>query len=103
MAHFGLAKCWAESGGSITQRGELAGTLLYIAPEQILDFKNVKASADVYSMGVTLYYLLSAEYPFDFPTKREQVSLRATTVVDGTSSCVLLKWTAGIFQRGHMI
>jgi serine/threonine-protein kinase len=40
-------------------------------PEQIKDAHNVKETADLYSMGATLYYLLSGKYPFNFPTPAE--------------------------------
>jgi serine/threonine-protein kinase len=70
VADFGLAKSYAEAGGtSLTAFGDMAGTVLFMSPEQIFDFKNVKAGTDVYAMGVSLYYLLTAQYPFDFPTR----------------------------------
>jgi len=37
-----------------------------MAPEQILDFRNVKPPADLYSMGATLYHLLTGKHAFDF-------------------------------------
>jgi serine/threonine protein kinase len=37
-----------------------------LAPEQILDFRNVKPAADIYSMGATLYHLLTGQLPYDF-------------------------------------
>jgi len=62
----GLAKCYSDAGGStITEQGEASDTVIYMAPEQILDFKNVKEAADTYSAGMTLYELLTAELPFE--------------------------------------
>jgi eukaryotic-like serine/threonine-protein kinase len=72
LADFGLAKKYSESGGSvITQQGMMLGTLLYMPPEQIKDSRNVRWPADTYAMGVTLYYLLTGNFPFNFPTKLE--------------------------------
>lgn len=74
ISDFGLAKSSAEAGNSgITKQGQTAGTLLFMAPEQLLNYRFVKPPADVYSMGVTLYYLLTARYPFNFPTPLEQL------------------------------
>jgi len=69
LADFGLAKGYADAGGStITEFGEYNGSLLFMAPEQFVNFKDVPQTADVYSAGASLYYLLSAKFPFDFPS-----------------------------------
>ncbi|MDM8549502.1 FHA domain-containing serine/threonine-protein kinase [Desulfobacterales bacterium HSG2] len=66
----GLAKCYSDAGGStITEQGEASDTVIYMAPEQILDFRNVKAAADTYSAGMTFYELLTAELPFEKKSK----------------------------------
>jgi serine/threonine-protein kinase len=72
IADFGLAKRYTESGGSLmTQLGVGIGSILYMPPEQIKDTRSVREPADLYSMGVTLYYLLTGQYPYHFPTRRE--------------------------------
>ncbi|HEY5434878.1 MAG TPA: FHA domain-containing serine/threonine-protein kinase [Candidatus Limnocylindrales bacterium] len=68
VADFGLARSYEVHGGTITGTGEFGGTLAYLPPEQIVDFKGSKPSVDVYSAGVCLYYLLTGLYPLDFPT-----------------------------------
>jgi serine/threonine protein kinase len=69
IADFGLAREFSKAGGSVlTQLGTALGTILYMPPEQIRDAHNVKETADLYSMGATLYYLLTGRYPFNFPT-----------------------------------
>lgn len=72
VADFGLAKKYSEAGGShITRLNVGIGTLLYMSPEQIKDTRNVREPADIYAMGVTLYYMLTGEFPFNFPTIRD--------------------------------
>jgi serine/threonine protein kinase len=63
---FGLAKATREGpvDGGLTAEGQMLGTPDYIAPEQSLDAQKADIRADVYSLGCTLYYLLSGSAPF---------------------------------------
>jgi serine/threonine-protein kinase len=66
LADFGLAKCYATAGISgITDSGTHSGTNEYMSPEQFISFRDVKPAGDIYSMGVTLYHLLTGAFPFD--------------------------------------
>lgn len=72
IADFGISKKYSDAGGSLmTQANVGMGTMIYMSPEQIKDTRSVKEPADIYSMGVTLYYLLTGKYPYHFPTQRE--------------------------------
>jgi eukaryotic-like serine/threonine-protein kinase len=65
LGDFGLARAYEVSQVSgLTMQGEVGGTPHFIAPEQITHYRDVKPSADQYSIAATLYYLLSANYPF---------------------------------------
>jgi serine/threonine-protein kinase len=46
------------------EKGALIGTADYIAPEQARDASLVDIRADVYSLGCTLYYMLTGQPPF---------------------------------------
>ena len=63
---FGLAKVIREAptDGALTQEGQMLGTPDFIAPEQIADARRADIRADIYSLGCTLYYLLTARPPF---------------------------------------
>lgn len=61
LVDFGIAK--SAKGARLTQTGVLLGTPYYMSPEQITG-KEVTLQSDLYSMGVVLYELLTAEVPF---------------------------------------
>ncbi|KAA6230514.1 protein kinase (plasmid) [Chlorobium phaeovibrioides] len=77
IADFGIAKKYSDAGGSLMTKANVGmGTIMYMSPEQIKDTRSVREPADIYSMGVTLYYLLTGKYPYHFPTNREVEKFR---------------------------
>lgn len=62
VADFGLARL--EGGCDLTQVGLTMGTPRYMSPEQVQG-KPVDPRSDLYSLGCTLYFLLSGRPPFD--------------------------------------
>ncbi|MBL8796063.1 MAG: SUMF1/EgtB/PvdO family nonheme iron enzyme [Planctomycetia bacterium] len=63
----------AGAAEGITGSGVVMGTADYMAPEQALNAKRVDIRADVYSLGCTLYHLLTGQVPFPGETVTEKL------------------------------
>lgn len=72
VADFGLARAVDRSGAS--QTSEVAGTLRYMAPEQLRGAADVRS--DVYALGLTLYELLTLQPAFEGPDRKRGLDNR---------------------------
>ena len=67
LADFGLARIYQASQLSgLTAEGEFGGTLRYMPPEQITDYRNVSPASDQFAVAATLYHLLTDKFIHDF-------------------------------------
>ncbi|WP_437301398.1 serine/threonine-protein kinase [Sorangium sp. So ce426] len=63
---FGLSKsAAAEDDGKLTASEMMLGSPCYMSPEQVRCSKDVDARTDIWSLGVILYQLLTARFPFE--------------------------------------
>lgn len=69
LLDFGLARDEESDLPTLTQTGDRFGTPAYMSPEQVRPILGrVDRRTDVYSLGVTLYELLTGRLPFDGPS-----------------------------------
>jgi hypothetical protein len=66
VTDFGIAKLLSSQGRTAT--GTTMGTLYYISPEQLASAKTVDGRADIYSLGCTLYEMLTLQPPYPLAT-----------------------------------
>lgn len=66
LTDFGLAKSFDETEGftTLTRQGDVGGSVGFISPDHIRDFRETRAPADIYSAAATLFYLLTNRYPY---------------------------------------
>ncbi|MDP6988801.1 MAG: serine/threonine-protein kinase [Planctomycetota bacterium] len=85
ITDFGLAKlAGVRPSPTLTRATQVMGTPHYMAPEQVESPLEVDHRADLYSVGVVLYELLTGELPignFSLPSQRVQVDVRLDDVV----------------------
>ena len=62
-----------EDSAKLTSEGAVMGTVDYIAPEQARDTHAADIRADIYSLGCTLYHMLSGRVPFPGGTATEKL------------------------------
>lgn len=86
IADFGLAKILEQSTDAhrLTAEGQVMGTPHYMAPEQVERPLAVDHRADIYSLGVVFYELLTGDLPlgnFQPPSRKVEVDVRLDEVV----------------------
>jgi serine/threonine protein kinase len=63
---FGLSKFAQAGEGVVTSDSSILGSPLYMSPEQLMSASTVDVRTDIWSLGVVLYELLTANSPFEY-------------------------------------
>ncbi len=72
LADLGLAIDLSD-GDRVTREGATVGTFDYVAPEQARHSHSADIRSDIYSLGCTLYHMLSGQVPFPSPSLPEKL------------------------------
>jgi eukaryotic-like serine/threonine-protein kinase len=68
LADFGLARAYQTSTLSgVTMKGDVAGTIAFMAPEQVSHLRESRPPVDLYAAGATLYWILTGRHIYDLP------------------------------------
>jgi serine/threonine-protein kinase len=81
LCDLGLAKSTTSIEQSLTQEGLAVGTPYFMSPEQIRGDKDVDIRADLYSLGATLFYLLTGKHPYEGQSAAETMSMHLKEAV----------------------
>jgi hypothetical protein len=84
IADFGLAKLVGRPDARLTAAHQVMGTLRYMAPEQMEGAGGVDHRADIYSLGVIIYEMLTGDVPvgrFAPPSAKARIDVRLDEVV----------------------
>jgi len=77
----------ADDGGGLTSTGMVMGTVDFMAPEQALDTRTADARSDIYSLGCSLFYLLTKRPLFTDDTVMKKLMALQTQSAPTLSSC----------------
>jgi eukaryotic-like serine/threonine-protein kinase len=84
LADLGLARLTDDEKWGLSEAGMAIGTPYYISPEQVRGEINIDIRADIYSLGATLYHMVTGNVPFGGETPnevmRKHVDLKVTIV-----------------------
>lgn len=71
LADLGLARLTADEKWAMAEAGMAIGTPYYISPEQVRGQVDVDIRGDIYSLGATLYHMVTGQVPYDGETPNE--------------------------------
>ena len=80
LMDFGISKLMANT--RLTNASIIMGTPFYMSPEQIRNSRDVDARADIYSVGVMLYEILTGSVPTGVPKPASQITKDVPPVLD---------------------
>ena len=65
LADMGLARAMSDKEAAEAEKGKAFGTPYYISPEQVMGLDSVGPQSDIYSLGATLYHMVTGVVPFE--------------------------------------
>jgi serine/threonine protein kinase len=71
LADLGMARATTDEALVKKEKGLISGTPYYMAPEQIRNRADLDSRADIYSLGATLFHMVTGRPPFPFPKVEE--------------------------------
>lgn len=77
LTDFGLAKC-LDDATELTMSGDIIGSPNYMSPEQVSNCLDLDCRSDMYSMGATLYHMLTGKLPFGGSSLMETLKKQIT-------------------------
>ena len=85
---FGLARIVSEAVDirDVTHTGAVLGTPDYISPEQAMSAKHADIRSDIFSLGCTLFQMITGEFPFPGRNVMEKLMARLTTTPPSVSA-----------------
>lgn len=76
VADFGLARVYQTSELSgLTMTGDIGGSIAFMPPEQITNYRDANPLSDQYAVGASLYTLLTGQHCYDFPRTSQPSAL----------------------------
>lgn len=105
----GLARFFEGSGdeaGLVTRTGTIMGTLDYMPPEQAKNSKKADQRSDIYSLGCTMFFLLTAQAPYPARTlvdsvvaHRDQPIPKLAERIKSADAALVSRELQGMFER----
>ena len=84
ISDFGLGRFIDRDTTTLTMKGDFLGTILYAAPEQIMDSSQTDIRSDIYAVGKILYQMVTSRIPYPFAD---------LTGIDGKYAYIIQKCT----------
>ncbi len=88
LLDFGVAKLANDGKMAYTEKGQILGTPMYIAPEQASNANDVSFASDIYSLGAIAFECLTGRPPFLARNTVEMVTAHITEIPVAPSSLV---------------
>lgn len=102
LADLGLARAIDDKEAALAEKGKAYGTPYYISPEQIRGEVNVGPQADIYSLGATLYHMVTGSVPYNGKSPKEVMEKHLTQELIAPDH-VNAKLSAGISEVIEMM